>query len=155
MARYSYDESKRVLDPDTPLVSDNDLTTICKEAEDEASVDERTMAIATAHAIVYEYLDGYGVPLTILDIVERYLSAHFICITYPQTVFESVGKLQQSFSMKVALGFDQTRFGQQAKKLDPTGQLKKLDDAKAPVPVSITWLGMTQTEKQVFRSKEA
>jgi len=151
---YNYDATTAVLDINTPLTEDSDLTGICKEAEEDASVTERAIFIATAHALVVERLDGYSVGEGLLKIVETYLSAHFACITYPQAVFESVGKLQNSFSMKIALGFDQTRFGQQAKKIDPTNQLKKADKSKV-VNFSVSWLGMTDDEKIDFRERQA
>mgnify|MGYP000389150408 CR=1 FL=1 len=74
--------------------------------------------------------------------------------TMRQSTFESIGKLQNSFSMKVALGFDQTRFGQQAKKIDPTGQLKRIDDGTQHT-ISISWLGMNETEKEFYRQEKA
>lgn len=147
MKVYNYDETTKVLDITIPLVTVAEVRLICKEVEDEGTDEEISLFILTAHQLVCEYVDGYSIPSTLLASIERYLSAHFTAVTYTPTVFESAGKVQASYSTKVALGFDLTRYGQQAVRMDATGNLKKRDSAKRTTAM-ISWLGMTCEERR-------
>lgn len=144
--KYTYDETKKVLDIAVPLTNKSELLAICKEVDESTDTIELDMFINTAHIVVVENLDGYSLSTERLTAIERYLAAHFAAITYAQAVFESVGKVQASYSMKIALNLDQTRYGQQAKFLDPTGELGTLNEEKVKKQYGITWLGMTQEE---------
>lgn len=141
---YTFDENNKNLDINTPIIADSELLAICKEIDEDTPAEEITLFIQSAHIIVCEHLDGYSISTLRLALVERYLAAHFAAITYPQAVFESVGKVQASYSMKVALRLEQTRYGQQALFFDPTKNLKKLDEPSKTF--GITWLGMTDQE---------
>lgn len=149
MKTYTYDESTEVLDEATPLTNIAEILAICKEVDDETPVTEMNMFIQTAHVIVCENLDGYSISTARLTLVERYLAAHFAAVTYTPTSFEAAGKVQESFSTKVALGFDLTRYGQQALRLDPTGNLRRMDEAKIK-KATISWLGVTMEEREAI-----
>jgi hypothetical protein len=142
---YNYDETTKVLVTATPLITQAELLAICKEVDEETPTTELDLFIGTAHIIVCEHLDGYGISTERLTIVERYLAAHYSAVTYTPSVFESVGKVQVSYSTKLGLGLDLTRYGQQAMSLDPTGNLKKMDKATGKRAM-ISWLGMTEEE---------
>ena len=146
MPRYTYNESLKVLSLETPLTNKDELLAVCKEVDEEVADTEINLFIESAHLIVCEHLDGWGVSTGRLTLVERYLAAHFAAITYIPAVFESVGKVQASYQAKVALNLDQTRYGQQAKLFDPTGELKKLSDGVFAKRYGITWLGMTNRD---------
>ena len=148
MTKYTYLDSKKVLVEGTPLTNRTELLAVCKEVDEETPTEETTLFIAQAHLIVCEHLDGWGLSTARLALLERYLSAHFAAITYTPAVFESVGKVQTSYQAKVALNLDQTRYGQQAKVFDPTGQLKKLSDGVFAKNYSITWLGTTPCDRR-------
>jgi len=149
MKIYDYDESTKVLDENTPLTTIAEVLAICKEVDEETPTTEMDMFIATGHILVWENLDGYGIPTSRLTMIERYLSAHFAAITYTPSSFEAAGKVQVSYSTKVALGFDLTRYGQMAVRLDPTRSLKNLDEGKIR-RASITWLGVTDAEREAI-----
>jgi len=143
---YVYVESAEVLEDDVPLVTNPEVLLICKEVDEDTPDEEITLFVNSAHIIVCEHLDGYGISTARLALIERYLAAHFAAITYPPAAFESVGKVQQSYSLKIALNLDQTRYGQQAKVFDPTGQLGRLNSGVLSKRFGISWLGITQEE---------
>lgn len=67
---------------------------------------------------------------TRLELIERWLSAHFYCIRDPRTTLESAGfGVSEQFESKVNYGFNITRYGQMALRLDTAGGLAKLDRA--------------------------
>jgi len=141
MSKYVYSESSKVLTT-TPLITDKELVRICEEAED-ATKDQITSFITTAHLLLQEDLDGYGVSLPRLKQIELYLAAHFAGITFPIAAFESAGKVQVSYQKKTDMGLRFTKYGQMALTLDPTG---KLDPATKGKSYSISWMGMTRSE---------
>ena len=61
--------------------------------------------------------------------IERWLSAHFVCIRDPQAASEKAGPVSQKLQAKVDLSFNQTRYGQQALILDTSGYLASLQKA--------------------------
>lgn len=84
-----------------------------------------------------------------LELVERWLSAHFYSVTVPRAKSEKAGPVAQTIESKVDLGFNVTRHGQQAMRLDSTGKLAALDrqarEGSARVG-SVHWLGFTDDE---------
>lgn len=68
-----------------------------------------------------------------LELIERWLSAHFIEIRDPRPSSESAGGVSQSFAMgSRGMYFELTFYGQQAMLLDSTGTLIGLQsDAKS------------------------
>ncbi len=112
---------------------------------------------------VTEQLDSAGNPIYVaekggfsysnhrLELIERWLSAHFYAIFDPRSVMEKAGSVMQSIQSKVALGFNVTHYGQQAMRLDTQGALavmnnamdsyKKMPAALVQAPIGITYLG--------------
>lgn len=87
-----------------------------------------------------------------LELIERWLAAHFYCIRDPRTTTDQIGQLQESYQSKVDLGFDVTHYGQQAMRLDTNGGLAVLNNSVKETEVtlpagkpktSVTWLGTT------------
>jgi hypothetical protein len=85
-----------------------------------------------------------------LELIERWLSAHFYSIMRNQQKFRSAGKVQEALDSKVDLLLDQTRYGQTAKLVDYIGNLAALDntlkDVKTKLPagtydIMVSWLG--------------
>lgn len=79
-----------------------------------------------------------------LEVIERWLSAHFYAVRDPRAAFEGVGKVQVSNESKVALNLNNTRYGQQAMLLDSAGglaQLNKEMELGGRRRPSIHWLG--------------
>lgn len=75
-----------------------------------------------------------------LELIERWLSAHFYAIRDPRARQEAAGSVSEAFAFKVDLGLDQTRYGQMAKALDTKGGLKALDEEHGGRPGAF-WLG--------------
>jgi len=87
-----------------------------------------------------------------LEIIERYLAAHFYSVTDPVSISEWIGSVRTFYEYKVDLHLNVTRFGQQAMLLDTSGALaahnnamkKALATLPADVrPVTAFWLGET------------
>ena len=138
---YTYSESAKVLDEDTPLVDRDDLLLVCKEIDEDTPEAETTAFIADAHTLMCALLDGWGVPSSILTLIEKQLAAHFAALTYPSTVREGLGPLSTSYSLKAGMGLEASRYGQTALALDPTGVLKDFSDGNRKRPVIVRSIG--------------
>ena len=107
--------------------------------------------IESANALVEEILtphkktDGtlyYG--NVRLELIERWLSAHFYAILRPQADMEKAGPVAQKSQYKVDLVLNQTRWGQKAMLLDTSGLLASLSKATEDGKLrkaEATWLG--------------
>jgi len=86
-----------------------------------------------------------------LELIERWLSAHFYAVMDPRSVMEGAGSVKQELQGKVDLGLRSSLYGQQAMRLDTQGALAILDNSmnkytKVPAaavqtPIGITFLG--------------
>lgn len=92
---------------------------------------------------------------TRLELIERWLAAHFYAIRDLRVASEGAGGVSQSFQYQVGLNLNVTIYGQQVLMLDTKGgfaalnQQAKDGDRKS---VGITWLGKedtTDTEDEV------
>ena len=85
---------------------------------------------------------------TRLEIIERWLAAHFYSIYEPRAKNERAGSVGETIESKVGLGLDVTRYGQQAQLLDTNGGLAALD-ASVEVgkrrQVRVRWAGTEET----------
>ena len=115
-----------------PLITDADLREICIELPEDASSD---VFITNAHEIMYDIYKGVDLfSERRLRLIEFYLAAHLVAITYPVTALEAIsGKVQESYQYKIGLGLNYTKYGQQALALS-NGTL-------ASSSISITYLG--------------
>jgi len=86
---------------------------------------------------------------TRLELIERWLAAHFYHIRDPKSSREEVDDVAATYRSIVEIGFNNTHYGQMAMRIDTNGGLARLDksakDGKTTT-VSLTWLGKTQTE---------
>jgi hypothetical protein len=94
----------------------------------EATDGELLTWIRVAHRIVEDRLVGEGVPSDTLTEIERQLSAHYTTINDPDGGDVTLGGTSSKDSTKRGLHLDQTRYGQAAKTLDPTGMLAAAED---------------------------
>ena len=62
-----------------------------------------------------------------LELIERWLSAHFYAIRDIQYINQSIGGASISSGMQMGKGFEATRYGQQAMMLDTAGGLAGLN----------------------------
>ena len=108
--------------------------------------------IAVANELVTELCTGTAGPTPVytatrLELIERWLSAHFYAIRDPRTTSESAG-VSASYESQVDLGLALSRYGQQAKLLDTHGGLASLDNQTKKGltrTVGVTWLGTAPT----------
>lgn len=93
--------------------------------------------------VVYDEMD--------LELIERWLAAHFYTIRDNRIDTEKVDTASEKLRYKVDLGLDQTQYGQKAKLLDVNGALARWDskskqktadaDATTTRTASVRWAG--------------
>ena len=86
---------------------------------------------------------------TRLELIERWLSAHFYHIRDSEIQREQAGEVEAVYRSVVEIGFNNTHYGQMALRLDTSGALARLDkliENGKSVTVSLAWLGKTKTE---------
>jgi hypothetical protein len=109
-----------------------------------------TPFIETASALVEEICTPAGYDAARLELIERWLSAHFYAVRESRRDFEGAGTVQQSLQSKVDLGFDVTHYGQMAMRLDTKGGLARLNEmiksGKGHMPAA-WWLGVPRDEE--------
>ena len=83
-----------------------------------------------------------------LELIERWLAAHFYKIRDQMVTSEQASVVQQSFGMKLGLNLAVTTYGQQAMILDTYGGLAQLNKAaeSGRVPVGGFWMGKLEEE---------
>lgn len=64
-----------------------------------------------------------------LELIERWLSAHFYAVRDPRETMVQASTVRQQFESKVDTGLAITRYGQQAMRIDRFGGLAALDNA--------------------------
>lgn len=87
--------------------------------------------IEAANSIVTDVCVPLGYGDTKLELIERWLSAHFYAIRDPRARSESVEGISQSVEGATGLHLNHTRYGQQAMLLDYLGGLAGLQHAMA------------------------
>lgn len=104
--------------------------------------------IATAHELVAEFCEDKGYTDSRLELIERYLSAHFYTLRDPRPVSEKAGEVSVTYQSKVALRLSTSHYGQTAMLLDTAGGLTTLNEGKANTNASLLWLGTEASETQ-------
>ena len=74
-------------------------------------------------------LAGQGVSSATVDEVCKWLSAHLATSDDPRVEAHRASGHTVEFESEIGLGLDSSRYGQMAKRLDPTGCLNQLDKA--------------------------
>jgi len=103
--------------------------------------------IETASALVDKHCAAANSAYTAaeLELIERWLSAHFYAIRDPRSLIDYLGKLSSTIESKVDLGLNVTRYGQMAMILDSYGGLAALNENMINKGgrrvIGITWLG--------------
>lgn len=83
---------------------------------------------------------------TRLELIERWLAAHYYEHADPITASRSTGRASGQFQGRTDMGFDSTKYGQEAKRLDTSGLLVKLDQPLRP-KASCAWLGKVRDDQ--------
>jgi hypothetical protein len=89
------------------------------------------LMILTAHAIVQDNIvadEDCDTDECTLNLIELYLSAHFVTIRDPELISEKLGDASDTYAGAFGEGLSLTRWGQQAKLLDKCGILSNLDN---------------------------
>jgi hypothetical protein len=109
-----------------------------------------TTFIEAANSLVTDCCGTAGYTDTKLELIERWLSAHFFCVFSPRAIEEQASSVRERFENKVDLGLDLTRYGQQAKRLDTAGGLALADrlakEGKRAFVAGMSWLGHKEDE---------
>jgi len=136
MARTTADQVEAIIDIDSGIslapfieVANSLVTEVCAGQSDTNDT---------------EYTDAR------LELIERWLSAHFYHIRDTRYDKEVVGDGEGRRRSVSDLGFNLTHYGQMALRLDTNGGLAALEEDIAeskPTTVSLTWVGKTETEE--------
>jgi hypothetical protein len=115
---------------------------------DVASGFDLSPCIATANEIVTEvcgssgYSDGYiG---SRMELIERWLAAHFYTIFDNQLATARAGTVAVSYQHKVDYGYRNSMYGQQAMLLDTKGNLAKQENTvnvQRKIVLGLVWIG--------------
>lgn len=97
--------------------------------------------ISVASELVTELCLGKGYSDDRLELIERWLSAHFYTNRDPRTVREEAGPVSASYQSKLALNLGTSHYGQTAMMLDTAGGLSALSRDLRKQTLSVSWLG--------------
>ena len=103
-----------------------------------------TPYIEAANALVTENCSEDDYDSTRLELIERWLSAHFYKMRELQVQSEKAGAVARGFSNVFSLGFDNSTFGQMAMRLDTKGGLARLNEQikkGGGAVIDFSWLG--------------
>ena len=134
MARTTATNIKKIIEVDTTIVP--------ADADFDPFID-------TANEIVTEMCTGDNGPATAysvtrLELIERWLAAHFYAIRDPRAKSEKAGSVGVTYQGKVDLNLAVTTYGQQAMMIDTNGGLNRLNTGKSPT-ATVLWLGTAAT----------
>ncbi len=113
--------------------------------EVDSSID-LTPFILPANELVTEFCGEAGYTDGRLELIERYLAAHFYTLRDPRTTDEKAGDIAATYQSKVDLFLSTSHYGQHAMLLDTAGGLAELNKQQAlPARIkrtaSMYWLG--------------
>jgi hypothetical protein len=87
--------------------------------------------IAVANKMTTRLLSELIEDEELLELIERYLTAHFYSLKVKMTSAEGAKGITETYAIKVGLGLEATVYGQQALLLDDTGTLSALQNPAA------------------------
>ena len=138
---YPYVEANANLEIGTPLVTKEQVLLCAGDELDDMTDPEATSFIFTAHVLIVTMLDGYSLPDELLVEIEKYLAAHYGTLAYPSIQRERLAVMATTIVAKIGLGLQNTRYGQAAISLDPTGVLQEISDGKQRILVQMLSVG--------------
>lgn len=103
-----------------------------------------TPFIDVANDIVTDVCTDSSYSAAKLELIERWLAAHFYHIRETRRNEENVGQTGEKLRSKIDLGLDLTHYGQMAKVIDSAGNLSALDKAikeGGPRTITVLWGG--------------
>jgi hypothetical protein len=117
--------------------------------EVDSSITNLTPFILSANLLVTECCSEAGYTDERLELIERFLAAHFVTGRDKPVTSETAGPVSVSYALKVGYGLKGSFFGQQAALLDTAGGLARADavaQAGGKITPRVVWSGNTQTE---------
>ena len=139
------------------------IVDVDEEADLNEYIDFANELVTEVCAAAVKTVAGVEVPFhssSRLKVIEKWLSAHAYCIFDARAERERVGPISFEAQHKVDLCLDVTHYGQQAKLLDTSGGLARLDEiAKGNIKLSlvigrILWLGTKPEELPAVTGEE-
>lgn len=119
---------------------------------DDVSIPDLTPFIEAAHSIVEEVCVPLAYTEQRLELIERWLSAHFYAVRDNRVASEQAGPVRQAFQYNLGLNLAVTMYGQQAMLLDTKGGLaalnKDTEEGRRKMDVGVFYLG-TQKGKNL------
>ena len=97
-----------------------------------------------ANELVTEVCSDAGYTEERLELIERWLAAHFYTNRDPRPVTERAGPVSATYQSAVALNLNTSHYGQTAMMLDTAGGLAALSKQKPKRIASVTWLGTAE-----------
>lgn len=85
-----------------------------------------------------------------LELIERWLSAHFYAALDPTVKSEATDGASASYEGKEESGLGETRYGRRALSLDTSGCLVTLSSG---IRASVTWLGKTEPDQLNYEQR--
>ncbi len=107
-----------------------------------------TPFIFPANELVTQLLTSAGFTPERLELIERYLAAHFYTLRDPRPTSEQAGSVGTSYQNRVDLYLCTSHYGQMAIILDTSGALSQLNMQHVKRKLSVTWLGESPDEKK-------
>jgi hypothetical protein len=118
---------------------------------DEDEVPDLSPFIETASSLVDEVCVGVGYADARLELIERWLAAHFYAIRDPRLQSQNFGGAGGALQGQTAMNFQGTSYGQQAMLLDSVGGLARLSQHVAMGKrgvIGITHIGTVATSEE-------
>jgi hypothetical protein len=129
---------------------------ILGEHYDSGNSPSLTPFINTATAVVDQVSTcatarGTTVSSATLELIERWLAAHFYTISDPIAQQKKTGEASAVFQGKTGLGLDGTSYGQNAMTLDHSGCLRTMSRGRK---ATVGWLGRPPSEQTDYVDRD-
>ena len=108
-----------------------------------------TPFIEVANNIVTQNCTIVDLTVATLELIERWLSAHFYRMRELQVAEKRAAPVSQSFQSTLYTGFDNSTYGQMAMRIDWSGALSSLNEQAKKgglLTAGITWVGTPAEE---------
>jgi hypothetical protein len=114
-----------------------------------------TPYIDTAASVIDDVVDcaarkGITMSDAKLELLERWMAAHFYCVMDKPYSSKSTSGASGSFHGQTAQGFSATLYGQQAMRIDTSGCLYAIDETRV---AGGFWMGKRPTEQTNYRDR--
>lgn len=132
--------------PPTPRTNNDAVASI---VELDPGIVDISPFILTANSLVTSCCSGVGYDNYTLELIERWLAAHFYKIRDQAVAMENVKGVQEQYQYKLGLNLNATMYGQQAMMIDVKGGLSRqnvlVGKGTAGFTASLTALGTHHT----------